>query len=85
MLTALLVFPLVCGTAAGLQRLCAGARTRLGRLAMWFCVLALLAADVFGPARRAIDRTTNPAAHACAARTYGQEREDAPRFHCRAQ
>ncbi len=37
---------LVCGAAAGLQRLMAGAKAKLKRLAVWLIALAILAADV---------------------------------------
>ena len=75
MLTALAVFPLFCGAAAGLQRLRRAARRRSGRLLLWLCVMVLLVADFCGPARRAVDRVGEPSVHACAARTYENERE----------
>jgi hypothetical protein len=48
--TALLVFMLAGGTAMGSQRLWEGCRTRRGRLAVWLCVLGLLAGDVYSGA-----------------------------------
>lgn len=64
--TALVVFPLICGTAAGFQRLCTACHTRRGRAAVWLCVLVLLAADLYPYARTAlvpaVDRRGLPSA-----------------------
>jgi hypothetical protein len=74
-LTALVLFPLICGTAVGFQRLCTASRTRRGRMVVWLCVLVLIAADLGDPTQRAVDRARQPSIHACAARTYENERE----------
>ena len=85
MSAALVTFPLVCGVAVGLERLCEGTPTRSGRVLLWPSVLVLLAADLGGPARSGLDRIARQAPAPCAARTYDEKRDDAPRLHCEAQ
>ena len=75
LLAPLIVFPLVCGVATGLQRICTSVRSKAGRLLIWSCVLVLLAADLGGSARTAVLQPASPTQQTLSTRIYGQERE----------